>query len=44
MTPDQINIAILLLEYAGWVSLFSLLYAGACRVCRVCRMWEKRRR
>lgn len=38
MTPDQINIAILLLQYAGWVTLFGLTFAGA--------YWirEKRRR
>ena len=29
MTPDQINIAILLLEYAGWVTAFGVVLAGA---------------
>ena len=29
MTPDQINIAILLLEYAGWVTAFGVTFAGA---------------
>ena len=32
MTPDQINIAILLLEYAGWCALFGLTFAGAYRI------------
>ena len=32
MTPDQINIAILLLQYAGWVTLFGLTFAGAYRI------------
>ena len=32
MTPDQINIAILLLEYAGWVTLFGASFAGAYRI------------
>ena len=38
MTPDQINIAILLLEYAGWCTAFGLTFAGAYRI------REKRRR
>ena len=38
MTPDQINIGILLIEYAGWVTAFGLTFAGACRI------REKRRR
>ena len=29
MTPDQINIAILLLEYAGWCTLFGSAFAVA---------------
>ena len=32
MTPDQINIGILLIEYAGWVTLFGLTFAGAYRI------------
>ena len=36
MTPDQINIAILLLEYAGWVTLFGSAFAGV--------RWVRRRR
>lgn len=38
MTPDQINIAILLLEYAGWVTAFGIALAVAYRI------REKRRR
>ena len=38
MTPDQINIAILLLEYAGWVTAFGVTFAGAYRI------GEKRRK
>ena len=32
MTPDQINIGILLIEYAGWVIAFGLTFAGAYRI------------
>lgn len=38
MTPDQINIAILLLEYAGWCTAFGVTFAGAYWIL------EKRRR
>ena len=32
MTPDQINIAILLIEYAVWCTLFGSAFAGAYRI------------
>ena len=36
MTPDQINIAILLLQYAVWCTAFGVTFAGV--------RWVRRRR
>ena len=32
MTPDQINIAILLCQYFGWCAVFLPIVAGAYRI------------